>query len=217
MFYTCSFPSGAPTAAIERLSNTYFVDPILDRGFDSDISPDFGKIGSLDIEARHGLHPVASADNALLSGGGIVWSQKIPANQPVAIDVNLRITRPTDETIAEVFVTDSDQFNTEKGTSNHEFMWLYQAGQAKVVLPGDKIDQQTPPNRDFKGVMNIRIAIERDAAIVSQQNKAIWSGAHGLDASKPRYIGLRFIRTANDKNPEPAMAFTSIKVSKSGG
>ena len=208
------FPGGAPTAAIEKLSNTYFVEPILERGFDSSISEDFGRIGSLDIEAQHGLHPVAGDQSASLSGGGIVWMQKISPTQPVAIDAHLRITRPTDDVIAELFISDVDNFNSEKGTSAHEFVWLYQAGQAKVVLPGDRIDKQLPLNRDFKGVMNIRIAIERDAAIVLQQNKPIWSGGHGLDASKPRYVGLRFIRTGADKNPEPPLAFTMIKISK---
>src|SRR5438874_10223576 len=74
------FPGGAPTAAIEKLSNTYFVEPILERGFDSSISEDFGRIGSLDIEAQHGLHPVAADQSASLSGGGIVWMQKIWPN-----------------------------------------------------------------------------------------------------------------------------------------
>jgi len=150
----------------------------------------------------------------MVRGGGIVWMQKIAPNQPVAIDASLRVTRPTDETIAELFVTDSDDFSADKGTTSHEFLWLYQSGQAKVVLPDDKVDAQSPPSRDFKGVMNVRISIERDAAIVSQQNKTIWSGAHGLSASKPRTIGLRFVQTGQDNNAEPALAFISIKVTK---
>src|SRR5439155_20551330 len=125
-------------------------------------------------------------------------TQKIAANQPIAIDVNLRVLRPTDDVIAEIFVSDSDKFDPDKGTSGHEFLWLYQAGQTKVVLPDGKIENQTTPNRDFR-TMSILIRIERDATIVSQQNKAIWSGAHGLDPSKPRYLGLRLIKTAPQK------------------
>jgi hypothetical protein len=208
------FPGGTPTAAIEKLSNTYFVEPLLEHGFETSISEDFGHIGLLPVEAQHGLHPANAPDTDTTTGGGIVWMQKLAPDEPVAIDVNLRIARPTDQLVAEVFVSDSGDFSADKGTTPHEFLWLYQAGQAKVVLPGDKIDNQQPPNRDFKGVMHIRIAMERDAAIVSQQNKVIWSGAHGLDPSKERHIGLRFIRTGADDNPEPALAFTWIKVTK---
>ncbi len=211
------FPGGAPTAAIDKLANTYFVEPMLERGFETSIGNDFGKIGSLRVEAQRGLHPAAGSESDELRGGGIVWMKKIPANQPVAIDATLRIARPTDATIAEVFISDNDNFTTDRGTSNHEFLWLYQAGQAKVVLPGDHVEAQLPPARDFKGVLTIRLAIERDAAIVSQQGKPIWSGAHQLDAGKPRYVGLRFIQTGADKNPDPAMAFGSVKVSKPGG
>ena len=208
------FPGGTPTAAIEKLSNTYFVEPLIESGFDSSISSDFGRIGSLDVQAQHGLHPVADGETSAVTGGGIVWMQKISPNQPICVDASLRVARPTDQVTAEVFVADSDNFSTDKGTSSNEFLWLYQAGQAKIVLPGDKVDEQMPPNRGFNGVINIRIALERDAAIVSQQNKAIWSGAHGLTPGKSRYIGLRFIRTGADKETEPALAFTSIRISK---
>jgi hypothetical protein len=62
--------------------------------------------------------------------------------------------------------------------------------------------------------MSVRIALERDAVIVSQQNKAIWSGAHGLDPSKPRFVGLRFIKTGAENGADPALAFTWIKISR---
>src|SRR5437762_5633037 len=71
------FPGGAPTAAIEKLSNTYFVDPILEHGFEYSIAKDFDRIGSLSIEAQRGLHPSADDQSGALSGGGIVWTQKI--------------------------------------------------------------------------------------------------------------------------------------------
>src|SRR6266480_850605 len=44
------FPGGAPMAAIERLSNTYFVEPILEQRFEYSIAKDFDRIGSLGIE-----------------------------------------------------------------------------------------------------------------------------------------------------------------------
>jgi hypothetical protein len=208
------FPGGTPTAAIEKLSNTYFVEPMLDSGFETSISSDFGKIGSLDVQAKGGLHPVPDGDTSAVTGGGIVWMQKVSPTQPISIEASLKVARPTDQIIAEVFVADSDNFSTDKGTSAGEFMWLYQAGQAKIVLPGDKVDEQMPPNRNFKDTMNIRIVMERDAAIVSQQNKPIWSGAHGLDPGKPRFVGLRFIRTGAENESDPPLAFMSIKVSE---
>jgi hypothetical protein len=208
------FPAGTPTAAIDKLSNTYFVDVALDAGFDSSIPRAFNRIGSLPIEAQRGLHPSGDSSTTSVSGGGIVWTEAVPANQSVAIDANLRVNRPTDNLIAEIFIADEASFSDDKGTSSHELLWLYQAGQAKVVSAGGTVEAQSTPARDFKGVLNVRIALERDAAIVTQQGKPIWSGAHGLDRSKPRYIGLRFIQTGTDKNSEPAMAFLSVKMSK---
>src|SRR4051812_17116473 len=120
------FPGGAPTAAIEKLSNTYFVEPVVERRFDARIAAEFDRIGSLPIEADGGLHPAAGASAGTLTGGGIVWSQKVSADQPIAIDATLRVTRPTDDVIAEVFVSDTNNFSTDKSTSGHEFLWLYQ-------------------------------------------------------------------------------------------
>jgi hypothetical protein len=208
------FPAGAPTAAIDKLSNTYFVDVAMDAGFDSSIPHAFNRIGSLALQAQRGLHPSSDSSTAGMTGGGIVWTEAVPANQPIAIDAKLRVNRPTDNLIAEIFVADDPNFSDDKGASSHELLWLYQAGQAKVVSAGGTVEAQSTPARDFKGVLNIRIVLERDAAIVNQQGKAIWSGAHGLDRSKPRYIGLRFIQTGTDKNSEPEMAFVSVKISK---
>ena len=208
------FPSGAPTAAIDRLANTYFVDTALEAGFDSNIPSAFNRAGLLPVEAQRGLHLSNIASSTATSGGGIVWTEAVAANQAIAIDANLRIARPTDNLIAEIFVADDPNFSDDKGTSSHELLWLYQAGQAKIVSAGGTVEKQLPPSRDFKGVLSIRITLERDAAIISQQGKAVWSGAHGLDRSKSRYIGLRFIQTGPDKNSEPAMAFVSVKISK---
>src|SRR5436190_15011609 len=69
------FPGGAPTAAIEKLSTTYFVEPVLERGFDYSIAKDFDRIGSLNIETQRGLHPAGEDQSVALSGGGIVWTQ----------------------------------------------------------------------------------------------------------------------------------------------
>src|SRR3954465_13721690 len=74
------FPGGAPTAAIDKLSNTYLVEPMLERGFETSIGADFGRIGSLEVQAQHGLHPVLRFDNDTVSGGGIVWMKKIGSN-----------------------------------------------------------------------------------------------------------------------------------------
>src|SRR4051812_579592 len=109
------FPRGAPTAAIEKLSNTYFVDPIMEHGFDYSIAKDFDRIGSLNIEAQRGLQPAGDDQSGARSGGGIVWNQKIAANQPIAVDVNLRVMKPADDVIAEIFVTDSEKFDPDKG------------------------------------------------------------------------------------------------------
>src|SRR4051794_28470162 len=90
------FPGGAPTASMEKLSNTYFVEPILNASFNSAISSEFEQIGSLPVEVENGLRAGSSDSATLPIGGGVVWSKKIDPDQPVAIDVPVRINRPTD-------------------------------------------------------------------------------------------------------------------------
>jgi hypothetical protein len=206
------FPDGVPTAEIEKLSNTYFIDTVSDANFDSPPPIALTPIGSLPLEMNFGLHP-ASAKSGAMTGGGIVLPP-FPANEARAIEVSIKINRPSDDLIAEVFVSDSPDFDPQRGTSNHELVWLYQAGQAKVILPGGTTQTVGTANRDFRGTIPIRIALNHDVAILEQSGKQNWAGANQLDPAKPRTIGLRFLKTGDDKNPEPAMAFVSLKVTK---
>ena len=156
-------------------------------------------------------------DHTAVTGGGIVWMQKISPNQPICVDASLRVARPTDQVTAEVFVADSDNFSTDKGTSSNEFLWLYQAGQAKIVLPGDgalKSRSAAEPRFQWHCI-SIRIALERDAAIVSQQSKAIWSGGAWTDhIDAPLHRIAISSKTAATKSPEPALAFTPIRMKR---
>lgn len=206
------FPDGVPTAALEKLSNTYFYVPALDVDFDSSLPDSLKQIGSLPLETENGLHPIRAAGS--MTGGGVIWSQPIAAGQAVAIETALRINRPSDDLIAELFITDSPDLSPERGTSSHELVWLYQAGQAKVVLPSGAVQSAAQANRDFRGTIPIRVAIDRDVVIVEQSGKQIWAGRNQLDPSKPRTIGLRFLKTGDDQNPQPAMEFVSLKVTK---
>ena len=148
--YVISRGSGT-SPAIDALANTYFVNTTLEVSFDSSLPEDWRQIGSLPMDFSHGLRPNAEQVDADRPGGGIVWSQSLKADQPVQIQVLLRMQRPAEGWIAQVFVADDANFTEDRGTSPHEFAWLYQAGQnqLKVITPGGRVEAQRAPAREY--------------------------------------------------------------------
>jgi hypothetical protein len=209
--YLVSRGSGT-SPAIDALTNTYFVTTLLQANFDGPLPEDFRPIGSLAIDPVHGVRPLAEQASPQQIGGGILWTQSIRADQPAEVQAALRVSRPSDGWIAQVFITDDPSFSDDRGTSPHEFVWLYQPGhgQAQVITPGGKVEAQRGQGRE-RGTINLRMVLSRDVAIVEEGGKRLWAGPHGLDSGRPRYVGLRFLR-ANVDASEPAMAFTSLKV-----
>jgi hypothetical protein len=202
---------GGPLPAVDALANTYFVNTLLNTSFDGSLSgADWREIGALRLETWHGLRPnIDEADETQL-GGGIVWNQPLKSDSPVEIEANIKLQRPSRDLIAQLFITDDPSgFSEDKGISAHELIWLFQAGQQKVLLPGGKVDVQSAVGRE-RGVLNLRIAIDRDVGIVEEQGKRLWAGAHGL-ANSPRYVGIRFLRTTSERE-DPGIAFTSMRI-----
>jgi hypothetical protein len=202
---------GGPLPAVDSLANTYFVNTLLNSSFDGNLSSsDWLEIGTLRVETWHGLRPNIDEASEYQLGGGIFWSQPLKPDTPVEIEATVRIQRPSKDLIAQVFITaDPQSFSEDKGISPRELIWLFQSGQQKILLPGGRVEAQNLVGRDRAG-LNLRIALDRDVAIIEEQSKRLWAGEHGL-ANKPRYVGIRFLRTGSERE-DAGIAFTSLRV-----
>ena len=202
---------GGPLPAVDALANTYFVNTLLSAEFDGPLlTADWREIGTLRVETWHGLRPNIDEASEDQLGGGILWSQALKTDQPVEIEATIKLQRPSKDLIAQVFITDDPQnFSEDKGISPRELIWLFQAAQQKVLLPGGKVEAQTSVSRD-RGSLNLRILLDRDVAIVEEQSKRLWAGAHGL-ANRPRYVGIRFLRTSGERE-DAGIAFARFSL-----
>jgi hypothetical protein len=209
-----------PPIAIDGLASTYFSEPALNVSFDSPLDPQWKSFGALKLDVGTGLSPVPALDNSTEpAGGGIYWNQPLDASQPVSIEATLRVNQTPDNLIAQVFVTDQPEFSETRGTGQHELTWSLRKGQATLVLPSGDVAAQSASLRQVPTTIHVRILIDQSNTIV-EMGEQIWKGAHGL-GSKPRYVGLRFLRvesqktdTAHRASDKDALVFQSLRVLK---
>jgi hypothetical protein len=228
--------TGGADPAIDALAHTYFATTLLATEFDGPLPDDWRTVGALPVDASRGfrLAPRQDATRAQASatttmttlptalignGGGAYWTRPLPTDKPVELTAAVRVPRGDDDaTVAQLFVTDDPNFTDDRGTSGHELVWLLQDGQSRMVLPGGRMESQrssTPgtPNRRPPTIA-LRVAIDRDVAIVEENGHPLWSGPHGLSPGKPRCVGLRFLRAGATPagKAEQTPVFTSLKV-----
>jgi hypothetical protein len=129
------------------------------------------------------------------------------------IDVTLHLPPPESKLIAQVFVTDDPSFNDVRATSPHELAWTYRDGAATVALASGRLDPATFKPGEKQQNLDVRIQFDAQSAAIDTGGKRLWSGEHGLDPSKPRFIGVRFLAPAGAK-ADPNGAFRSIQLKK---
>ena len=177
------------------LSQTYFVNRIADSSFPNGLGPDWKPFGNLPPIAKDGLRPAAApaGEAQTYVGGGVVYARMIEANQPFAVEASLRIPRPSDDVIVQVFVTDSPSFTGEKAMTPHELVWHVRGSQVSVVTPSTGIEFSDTVRAAGQRLV-VRIAANQSDATVEMSARKLWSGPNQLDANKPRTVGVRFLR-----------------------
>lgn len=168
------------------------------------------RIGKLPFEMGHGAMRYIADAAATASGGGLVWDKPIPADEPFSVVITLREPKVDEKLIAELFVTEDPNFNDENGLTSREWVWLLQGNQAQVILPGGRLETKSDSARDSKGNVLVRVTIQQDKAWVNLRGKQFWTGPHGLDPTKPRYLGIRFLR--RDQDALDSVSFTSLRL-----
>jgi hypothetical protein len=129
------------------------------------------------------------------------------------IEVTLRPPAADSKLVAQVFVTDDPTFNDARATSPHELAWTYRAGAATVALPSGSVEPATFKPAAKAQSIDVRIQFDGQSASIDTGGQHLWSGEHGLDTAKPRFLGVRFLAPAGAK-ADPAATFQSIRLKK---
>ena len=195
--------------AIDDLAHTFFAGESLAADFDSGIPMTWRKIGELPLQASGGLHPApgATPSSSGYVGGGLVSAEPVAGDQQVSVQVAVKLVKPGDDLVAQVFVSNSPEFS-DRATAPHEVVWsLHERLQRAVV--NSAVEASAPAPATGRDVL-VRLILNRDLAIIEADGKRLWAGPNRL-GDQPRYIGVRFIRT---EGAHPAdVSFRSIRVS----
>jgi hypothetical protein len=178
------------------LSQTYFVNRIVESNFPKGMGPDWMPFGNLAVVAKDGLHPGATPGGEppqAYVGGGAAYAWTIEANQPFALEASVRIPKPTEDVIVQLFVTDSPTFSGESAMTAHELVWHLRGPQVSVATPAGAIEFSDTPIRAAQRI-TVRIAANQSDAAVEMNGRKLWSGPNQLDPNKPRTLGVRFLR-----------------------
>jgi len=189
---------------VEKLGGIYIVNPVAQLGFDSaEIAPEWKLIGEvpLKVSDKH-LAPATTQptkdEKREYKAGAIVLSESIAPDQARMVDVTLKLNRPGDAVIPEVFVAEGPLDNT-KASGGRELVWLLKGGTAQVALPdlnlqgqGEKIDTKKVTT------INVKIRFNKETAIVESGDKRLYEGPLKLSTTGPRYVGVRFRRKVGD-------------------
>jgi len=193
--------SGAGSRETEELAHTYFATETNSATFDGTIPMTWRKIGSLVLDVSGGLRPgPTDMPSGSYLGGGLVAGDPIPSTSAFAVQVDLRVNKTGDDLIAQVFVSNSDQFSEDRATSAHELVWSLRDRQQEAVVNGgvEAHGQLLPrPNQSTA----VKILVGSQYAIVEAGGKRLWAGPHHL-GDAPRFVGVRFIRTAGNQHAD---------------
>jgi len=207
-------PSPSPgLKGIEDLAAAYFPNTVLSTTFDMGVPAGWRTIGNLPLEARDGLNTgAADVQPGNYVGGGIVSIVPFPAGQPFSALVVVRIDKPDESLIPQVFITNSSDFSSDRAVSwGVELVWQRKGSQQQVVLGGD-IKRQAPLPA-HNPTLSVRLIVNRELAIVECNGQRLWAGPNAF-GDKPRYLGLRFLRTAGTAASH--VSIQSIRVQKPG-
>jgi len=222
----------APPSA-ENLERTKFLTTLESASFADSIPPQWQTFGNLTLTADGGLRPLAeSAASAPTTergfkGGGIYWDSALPAAQSFSVEISIAVKKsPGKDVAVQVFISDQRDFEGRSSTTPHELAWTLKDGEGNIVLPDGRVDGTTfraggaaGGSASNQGI-DLRMALNQTDGVVEINGKRFWSGAHQLDAARPRTIGLRFLtRTragagAGGNNAAERVSVQSVRVLK---
>jgi hypothetical protein len=150
--------------------------------------------------------PPSTTASEVYRAGGLVSAAPIPADQPLEVDVTLKISRPMDDGIVQIFVSD-EPITDDNAAGGHALVWQLTGAEARIFLANGQAAPQQGEKIPSGRELQVKLALNRDTALAEitpggagATTKRQFAGPHALDPSKPRYAGLRFLRrAASDK------------------
>jgi len=209
--------SAAPPG-IEELANTSFARQIVATQFDANgpVPTPWNVFGNLPLAIKNpaGLRPQRPATLPTTSPqareGGIVSAIALPPQVPVCADISLRLAHAPDEGIVQVFISDTPA--TGEMTAAHELVWLLQAGKPSVVLPDGTFAAVGSAIGKVPD-LSVRFILKDDLVIIETGGMRLYAGAAHLDASRPRFLGVRFVQKPGEKTAD-RVSVTAITIKK---
>jgi len=201
------------TQALNELATTFLPTELSTTNFEETVVPTgWRKIGTLPINASSGLKAgdatIPAGDYA---GGGIVLAGGVGASKPVAIQATIKVDKPGENLIPQLFASTDSQFSADRAISSQEMVWELQGAKQKVVVNGQVL-QESP--LESKNPHTVRLVLRGDLAVVECDGKQVWSG-HSLLGDKPRYLGIRFIRTGQTAGGDVTVQSVKVMTSNS--
>jgi hypothetical protein len=224
-------PTPTPKSTADELAAMYFPKTAATASLENGVPAGWNEVGSsrLSFKAdRNGVHPAmdpaaAGTNPTDTVGRAIVSTLPLPAEQPFAVEVKLKLGRPSEDLIVQVFVSSETDFSKDKSTSSNELVWLVRGAKQEVRQDtsggsegGSSQAYSGPrPVTDAAAAKaeptTIRINFDQDYAAVFNGTQRLWLGGNGL-AAKPRTVGVRFLYVDPSKPLYDAPIVQSIRV-----
>lgn len=202
-----------PAQQQQDLSQVYFTETLVDAPLDA-MPQGWRQIGALPLRFEKGLRPgAAPAGEADSVGGALFWEQSVLPSRPMQIETTLRLPAPESDLAAQVFVTDDPSLSGVRATSPHELAWTYRQGAASVALPSGRLEPVPFKPGPKQQTVEVRIQFDAMSAAIDVAGQRVWSGPHGLDPNKPRFLGVRFLAPAGAA-ADPNASFRSIQLTR---
>ena len=204
-----------PEAPQADLATLYFPTDVASASFADEIPAGWTTIGNLSLLTDDGLRPaVMPMEVGDYVGGGVVTETPLPPDQPFAVEAVVTVPAMSGDYIAEVFVSDSKDFDERRATSPNEIVWLLE-GPSQKVMVGGRNEGNVQAVQATNRPMTVRIVVEGARALIETRPDGgdvvrLWTGPHGLAGDKQRYAGVRFIRGAGGSTD--VASIRSVKV-----
>jgi hypothetical protein len=185
----------------------YFINPVAQLKFEDGaaaVGPEWREVGEVPLRTGRDrtLAPATTQatkdDKREYKAGALVLAESIGPDQARMVDVTLKVNKPNDAVIPEVFVAEGP-LEEAKGNSGREVVWLLKGGVGQVALPDGSVPGQGERLDAKKAhTVNVKVRFNKDTVIVDSGDKRVYEGPHKLSETGPRYVGVRFRRKVGD-------------------
>lgn len=176
--------SGPGSTGRQELTERLFVNVVHQYKFDDAQPDDLKSIGAVKLEAKNGLHIADTGKE--LAATAVCTTSPVDISKGICVETRAIVTPDVSGQRLQVFISDEQP----TGDPHRELAVMIDGQNARLL--SETSVSTSPVN--FSGTANIRIRVNSTAAIVECNGQPIFSGSHNLDAAKPKYIGLRFVR-----------------------